>query len=88
MVHVDDRRGATMARTVSKSQFKPRALEYFRQVEETGAALVITDRGRPVLRILRYDDDPAASLKLLRNTVVKYDDPTEPVDDEEWEAAR
>lgn len=77
-----------MAKTVSKSQFKPRALEYFRQVEKTGAALVITDHGKPVLRILRYDDDPLAALKSLRNTVVKYEDPTEPVDDEEWDAAR
>ena len=43
-----------MEQTVSKSKFKPQALEYFRQVEESGEPLVITDRGKPVLKILPY----------------------------------
>ncbi len=34
-----------MEKTVSKAGFKPKALEYFRLVEETGIELVITDRG-------------------------------------------
>lgn len=76
-----------MESRVSKAQFKPRALEYFREVERTGKTLVITDRGRPVLKIAPYkDDQPDETLKLLRNSVVKYDRPTDPVGDEEWEA--
>ena len=75
-----------MPRTVSKSQFKPRALAYLREVEETGEALVITDRGRPVARIEPYA--PAAdTLELLRGCVLRYDDPTGPVGAEDWEAA-
>jgi len=35
--------------TVSKTQFKAQALQYFRQVEQTGQEVVITDRGRPVV---------------------------------------
>ncbi len=68
-----------MDNTVSKSQFKPRALEFFREIEKTGKSLTITDRGRPVLRIIPYSEDPAESLKLLRNSVIKYQDPLEPV---------
>jgi len=37
-----------MEKIVSKAGFKPKALEYFRLVEETGIELIITDRGRPV----------------------------------------
>ena len=75
-----------MERKVSKSQFKPRSLEYFRQIEETGEPLVITDRGRPVLRVVPYSPDPEEDLKALRNTVVKYERPTDPVGLEEWES--
>ena len=40
-----------------------------------------------VLKIAPYkDDQPEETLKLLRNSVIKYDRPTEPVDVEEWEA--
>jgi prevent-host-death family protein len=77
-----------MAEVVSKSRFKARALDFFRQVEQTGSELIITDRGRPVLRLLPYRTDPQARLKELRGTVVRYDDPTEPVAAAEWEVLR
>jgi hypothetical protein len=38
-----------METIVPKSKFKPNALQYFRQVEQTGKGLIITDRGKPVL---------------------------------------
>lgn len=75
-----------MERAVSKSKFKPKALEYFRQVEETGRELVITDRGQPVLKIVPFALDPDQALRSLRGSVLRYDDPTEPVGVEEWEA--
>jgi prevent-host-death family protein len=77
-----------MPDSVSKSRFKARALEYFRQVERTGAPLVITDHGTPVLRLVPYQAEPAAALQLLRETVVRYDAPTEPVGQDDWEAGR
>lgn len=77
-----------MQMTVSKSRFKPRALEYFRRVEETGKELVITDHGRPVLKIAPYAHDPGETLKALRNSVLRYDRPTEPVNPEDWKALR
>ena len=73
--------------TVSKSRFKARALEYFRQVERTGKPLIVTDHGRPVLRIVPYRDDPSSALTELRETVVRYEAPTEPVGVEDWEQA-
>ena len=77
-----------MGRMVSKSKFKPRSLEYFRQIEKSGEDLIITDHGQPVLKILRYSPEPSEALKTLRNTVLKYEKPTEPVGVEEWEALK
>ena len=77
-----------MEEMISKSQFKPRALQYFREVEQTGKELIISDRGKPVLKIVPYTENPEEALKSLRNTVVKYDDPTEPVGLEDWEALK
>ena len=74
-----------MEQIISKSQFKPRALQYFREIEKTGKTLVISDRGKPVLKIVPYVEDPEEALKALRNTVIKYEDPTEPVGLEDWE---
>ncbi|HHE47676.1 MAG TPA: type II toxin-antitoxin system Phd/YefM family antitoxin [Candidatus Acetothermia bacterium] len=64
---------------VSKSEFKARALEYFRRVERNGEPLIITDRGRPVLKIVPYLEDPEAALRALRGSVLAYDRPFEPV---------
>jgi prevent-host-death family protein len=75
-----------MPTSVSKSSFKAKALEYFRQVERTGKPIIITDHGTPVLKIAPYRDDPEDSLKLLRETVVKYTAPTKPVGDTDWES--
>jgi prevent-host-death family protein len=77
-----------MSQIVSKSQFKPHSLEYFRRIEQTGEELVITDHGRPVLKVVPYVDDPEDCFKGLRHTVLKYEKPFEPVAEEEWEALK
>lgn len=71
--------------SVSKSKFKPRALEYFRKVEKTGQPIIITDRGKPVVKIVPYSEEPTEALKVLRNSVVAYVNPTDPVGLEDWE---
>jgi hypothetical protein len=68
-----------METVISKSKFKPRVLHYFRQIEKTGKGLMITDHGKPVLKIVPYTADPADLLKPFRNSVLKYDDPMAPV---------
>jgi prevent-host-death family protein len=73
--------------SISKSQFKARALEYFREVERTGRPLVVTDHGTPVIKIVPYTQDPAAAFHELRDSVVRYEAPTDPVGVEDWESA-
>ena len=68
-----------MEKIIAKSKFKSKALEYFREIEKTGKALIITDRGKPVLKIVPYSQEPAEALKLLRKSVVRYTNPTDPV---------
>ncbi|MFZ5571541.1 MAG: type II toxin-antitoxin system Phd/YefM family antitoxin [Thermodesulfobacteriota bacterium] len=75
-----------MEKQISKSQFKPRVLQLFREIERTGRALIITDRGKPVLKIEPYAEKPSDILKILRNTVIKYEDPTAPVGLDDWES--
>lgn len=77
-----------MERLVSKSSFKAKALEYFREVESTGKELVITDHGKPVLKIVPYSHDPEEALRSLRGSVIRYVDQLEPVGLEDWEALR
>ncbi len=74
--------------SISKSKLKPHLLKYFRMVEKTGKEIIITDRGKPVLKVIPYSENPSDILKTLRNTVVKYDDPFEPVGLEEWESLK
>ncbi len=77
-----------MENQVAKSKFKPHALQYFREVERTGKALIITDRGKPVLKIIPYSEKPSEELRMLRNSVIKYENPTEPVGLNDWEALK
>ena len=74
-----------MLPTVSKSQFKPQALKYFREIQENGQELIITDHGKPVLIISPFRDDTRTVLEELRNSVKRYDDPLEPVGLDDWE---
>ena len=76
-----------METTVSKSKFKARALEYFRAVERTGKPLIVTDHGKPVVKIVPYREDPSAALRELKESVVRYDAPLDPVGVEDWESA-
>ncbi len=77
-----------MAMRISKSQFKAKALEIFRQVEASGEAVVITDHGIPRLEVRLYNAQEHSPLALLHGSVLRYDNPTEPVEIDAWEAAR
>lgn len=71
---------------IPKGKFKAKALEYFRRVEESRKPLVITDNGKPVLKIIPYNEDPESELAGMRGTVLKYTDPLEAVGLDDWEA--
>jgi prevent-host-death family protein len=74
--------------SVSKSRFKSRALYYFREVEKNRRPITITDRGKPVLKVVPYADNPEEALKELRHTVIRYENPMEPVGLDDWEALK
>ena len=70
-----------MAETeVAKAAFKARVLEILRQVETTGQAVIVTDRGRRVVRVEPYFGGDDAALAALRGSVLDYRDPVDPVD--------
>ena len=73
---------------VSKSQFKARALEYFRQVEKSGKSMIITDHGHPSVEVRPYKDNQNSPLEKLKGSVVEYIDPEEPVGENEWDALK
>ena len=68
--------------TVSKSAFRSKALECLREVEKSHKPLVITDHGKPVLKVVPFSEDPETIVSELRGSVLEYIDPTEPVWDQ------
>ena len=70
---------------VSKSQFKAKALELFREVESTGGTMIITDHGRPAIEVRPYRKADRNPLEILRGSVMEYQDPLEPVGEGDWE---
>ncbi len=78
-------------KTISKSQFKPEALRYFREVEQTREPVIITDHGRAVLKLIPYEENKLGdedALDSLRSSILRYDKPEAPVGLEDWEALK
>lgn len=71
---------------VTKSQFKAKALEYFRKVESTGEPIIVTDRGKPAVEIRRCPVDERSPLERLKGSVLEFVDPFAPVSDDDWDA--
>ena len=71
---------------ISKSRFKARALELFREVESTGGTMIITDHGRPTIEVRPYRKADRKPLEILRGSVTEYLDPMEPVGEGDWES--
>ena len=79
-----------MPTIISKSKFKLAALEYFRRVQETQEELIISDHGKPVLKIVPYHDQAHAKanpISVLRGTLKRYEQPFDPIA-EVWESAK
>lgn len=73
---------------VSKSKFKAKALELMRQIEVSGESLIITDHGKPSLEIRKLATEKSDPFERLRGSVLRYDDPFEPVGVKDWEALK
>ena len=70
---------------VSKSKLKPNLLKILRDIEKNGDEVIITDRGKPVLKISRYSENIDDVLHYLKNSIINYENPTEPVGIEDWD---
>ena len=73
--------------TVSKSVLKAQMLKYFRQVEQTGQELIVTDHRKPVLKIVPIKQPGLTvgeAFAGLRGKVSYFEDVNTPTSDE-WE---
>ncbi|HSG18858.1 MAG TPA: type II toxin-antitoxin system prevent-host-death family antitoxin [Anaerolineae bacterium] len=73
-----------MGQTISKSKLKAKMLEIFRNVEATGEELIVTDHGKPVLRILpiREKVSVGQAFSDLQGQVLYHEDIDTPTIDE------
>lgn len=76
------------SKQASKSVFKAKALDYFRQIEASGESVIVTDHGKPVLEVRPYRGIGRQPLDLLKNSLIRYDNPTDPVAADLWAVAR
>ena len=74
----------TKARTIAAGRFKAQCLALLDEVAETGIAIVVTKRGRPVARVTPVDGERRAD---LRGSIVREGDVTSPIDTS-WSADR
>lgn len=73
---------------VSKSKFKAKALEFFRQIEASGQSLIVTDHGKPTLEVRLYRGPKRNPLDVLRGSAMRYDNPTESVATDDWKVGQ
>lgn len=68
---------------MSAAEFKATCLELMDRVRETGVEYVVTKHGRPVAKLVPYDEPARKTLfGSMRGTVLKYERPLDPIDGE------
>jgi antitoxin (DNA-binding transcriptional repressor) of toxin-antitoxin stability system len=70
--------------TISKSKLKAQMLQIFRQIEQTGEEVIVTDNQRPVLRIQPIIQKKSVEelFAPYQDKVIFYEDPDTPTIDE------
>ena len=63
---------------ISKSKLKSKLLEILREIESENTEVIVTDRGRPVAKISKYQVSPTTEelFSDLRGQVRYFEDPT------------
>ena len=70
----------TTEQRVGSADFKSRCLELIDRVKEARAEYVVTRHGVPVARLVPVETgEPVSLVGALNDTVVRYDDPFEPI---------
>jgi len=68
---------------IAAARFKATCLELMDEVRETGVEYVVTKHGQPVARLVPYEEAERPSLfGSMKGTVLGYERPLEPLDDE------
>lgn len=71
--------------TVAAADFKATCLELMDRVRETGQEYVVTKHGKPVAKLVPYvAPKPRKVFGSMKGTVLKYERPFDPIDDE-WD---
>jgi prevent-host-death family protein len=76
--------------TIAAAEFKARCLELMDRVSETGVEYVVTKHGRPVAKLVPCPPTEARERPLLgsmKGTVLYYERPLDPLDDD-WDVNR
>lgn len=81
------KRKATVPAQISAGEFKATCLELMDAVEETGASVVVTKRGRPVARLAPVRRPARSAFGLLKGRIAIRGDLVAPID-ATWNAAR
>ena len=73
------------ARVVPAAKFKATCLELMDRVRETGVEYIVTKHGEPVARLVPYEAARSATpFGCLKGSVLAYERPFDPIDDE-WD---
>ena len=71
--------------TVPAASFKARCLELMDRVRETRETYIVTKHGKPVAKLVPYEDAPVRPFfGSMAGTVLKYERPFDPLDGE-WD---
>ncbi|MBI3665967.1 MAG: type II toxin-antitoxin system Phd/YefM family antitoxin [Acidobacteria bacterium] len=73
------------AARIPAGEFKARCLELMDQVRDRHAEIVITKYGKPVAKLVPFEEKPPAIFGLLKGTVIYHDDIVGPTG-ERWDA--
>jgi prevent-host-death family protein len=73
------------ATVVSAAEFKTHCLQLMDKVQQERGEVVVTKYGRPVAKLVPYEEEPADIFGWLRGTVTYYGDIISPLD-EVWDA--
>ena len=80
-------KNTSIPKTVSKGALKAKMLEYFRAIERSGKALIVTDNNQPVLKIIPLRKPGTSTTEVFKNHrgKVKYFADLNEATSEEWE---
>ena len=75
--------------TLSISEFKAKALGVLEQIAQTGESVVVTKRGKAIVKVVPFSDDVAVNVPgTLTGTVLAEEDIVSPLGADIWDAAR